>query len=259
MVSAAAKRSNFYIFCAACAIAPLFVPRIPQDPEYHHFADRRAWLGIVNFGDVASNLPFLPVGIAGLFVILGKHGGRAAASELERWLWTIFFAAVATTCLGSGFYHLEPNDLRVLFDRLPIAAACASLTLLVLAERVSLEAAAWSALPVYTFSFGSVVYWYFTESAGVGDLRFWGLAQFFPALAIPVAFALFPATYTKGYYYFVALAAYVLAKLCETFDGAVFSTLRLASGHSLKHLLAAAAAGALVAMVARRTRTPVVL
>ena len=33
----------------------VFVPPVPQWPEYHDFADRRAWLGIPGFFDVASN------------------------------------------------------------------------------------------------------------------------------------------------------------------------------------------------------------
>jgi hypothetical protein len=32
-----------------------------QDPNYHGFADNRALLGIANFANVASNLPFLLV------------------------------------------------------------------------------------------------------------------------------------------------------------------------------------------------------
>ena len=39
---------------------------VPQDPAYHHFVDQREMLGIANFWNVISNLPFLIVGIAGL-------------------------------------------------------------------------------------------------------------------------------------------------------------------------------------------------
>lgn len=39
--------------------------------------------------------------------------------------------------------------------------------------------------------------------------------------------------------YWLLLAAYVLAKVFEYFDGAIFSILRLISGHSLKHVVAA--------------------
>ena len=37
----------------------LFVPRIAQNPEYHQFADQRTLLGIPNFWDVMTNLPFI--------------------------------------------------------------------------------------------------------------------------------------------------------------------------------------------------------
>ena len=41
------------------AIAALLLPRTPQPLSYHHFADARSWLGIANFGGVASNVLFL--------------------------------------------------------------------------------------------------------------------------------------------------------------------------------------------------------
>jgi hypothetical protein len=46
--------------------ALLLTPPIPQDPTYHHFADRRAGLGIPNFLNVISNLPFAIVGALAL-------------------------------------------------------------------------------------------------------------------------------------------------------------------------------------------------
>jgi hypothetical protein len=39
---------------------------IKQNLAYHDFADHGAFLGIPNFFDVISNIPFLLVGIAGL-------------------------------------------------------------------------------------------------------------------------------------------------------------------------------------------------
>jgi len=51
------------------AIIALLIPPIPQPLSYHNFADHRSWLGIPNFNDVASNLPFAIVGILGLIVM----------------------------------------------------------------------------------------------------------------------------------------------------------------------------------------------
>ena len=42
------------------------LPPIAQDPSYHAFADRRGLLGISSFLNVATNLAFLAVGIAGI-------------------------------------------------------------------------------------------------------------------------------------------------------------------------------------------------
>jgi hypothetical protein len=44
-------------------IAAILAPRIAQPLAYHNFADRRAWLGIANFGDVVSNAGFAIVGL----------------------------------------------------------------------------------------------------------------------------------------------------------------------------------------------------
>jgi len=44
----------------------LLLPPIPQDQSYHEFADQRTILGVPNFWNVVSNLPFLAVGAAGL-------------------------------------------------------------------------------------------------------------------------------------------------------------------------------------------------
>ncbi len=55
----------------------LFISPIAQDPAYHQFADRRALLGIPNFGDTASNIGFLIVGALGLAFVFGAPSSRA--------------------------------------------------------------------------------------------------------------------------------------------------------------------------------------
>ncbi len=50
----------------ATAVGLYFIEPIPQSLLYHEFADRRSWLGIPNFGDVTSNLPFAVAGGFGL-------------------------------------------------------------------------------------------------------------------------------------------------------------------------------------------------
>jgi len=65
-------------------IGALFVPRIPQDPTYHQFADDRTLLGIPNFWNVVTNIPFVLVGIFG-FSRAGGHGsGKYNRRDADR-------------------------------------------------------------------------------------------------------------------------------------------------------------------------------
>lgn len=35
--------------------------------------------------------------------------------------WTFFYIGVAAVGFGSSYYHLEPNDARLVWDRLPVS------------------------------------------------------------------------------------------------------------------------------------------
>lgn len=68
------RRTQYVLAATALSVAAaLVLPRIPQPADYHDFADHRAVACVANFFDVASNLGFLVVGLAGL-VVIGIHG-----------------------------------------------------------------------------------------------------------------------------------------------------------------------------------------
>jgi hypothetical protein len=71
-------------------------------------------------------------------------------------------------------------------------------------------------------------------------------------VALPLVLVLFPARYTGSGLYLAALVAYLLAKFAEVGDGALYALGGLVSGHTLKHLLAAAGIGAIAWMHHRR-------
>lgn len=225
----------------ACLAALLLLPRIPQDQAYHRFADTRAWAGVPNAGDVLGNLAFLPAGLAGLLAL--RRPG-AATSAAARAGWAAFFGGVLLTTAGSGWYHLAPDDARLAWDRLPIALACQGLLCAQLAERVDERLAARLLAPLLLFAAGSVWWWARTQAAGDGDLRAYGVAQFGPSLALLLLALLAPRREgPRADLLWGVIAAYAAAKACEALDRPILDLGGLVSGHTLKHLLAAAAAG----------------
>jgi hypothetical protein len=231
--------------------AAALLPPIPQDPAFHDFADRRPWLGVPNFADVVSNLPFLPIAIWGWWVL-----GRVPAATLDhqgRLPYHAFFAGVAATTFGSGYYHLDPTTPSLFWDRLGITVIAVGLTAIFVTDRIDRRLGARVVLPLFLVAgLASVVHWRATELAGVGDLRFYGLVQFLPALAIPLICLLFPGRLTSARLVVLFMAWYGVAKLFEIFDHQIFDLLgQTVSGHTLKHL-AAATACAMVPLTLRR-------
>jgi hypothetical protein len=223
----------------AIAMILVWYGPIVQPSHYHEFADQRSWLNIPHFMDVVSNLPFLLVGVWGFHVAPNKSS-RA---------WQVFFISVALTCFGSSFYHWAPDDFGLLINRLPIAWACASLSCALLAERVDARfASTKTQLVALLFATLSVLYWYATQhfTQGKGDLRPYLLVQFAPMLLVPLCVFLAQASgpsLINGKDWAIVLGLYALAKVLEIADHQLFNLLGFISGHTLKHLLAALAAG----------------
>jgi len=79
--------------------------------------------------------------------------------------------------------------------------------------------------------------------------------QFFPCVALPLLFLLSPPKYTGTSYWLIAAGLYVLAKVFEFYDHAIYSVGFIVSGHTLKHLAAAAACFAILRYL--QTRRPI--
>ena len=128
----------------AVALA-LFVPAVPQTIAYHDFADKRAAYGIENFLDVASNLAFALAGGAGLLLVLRPR--TSFASPAERWPYLVFCIGVLLTAAGSCYYHLEPNNETLFWDRLPMTIAFMSLISAQIVDRIDVRAGLWRWCP----------------------------------------------------------------------------------------------------------------
>jgi hypothetical protein len=236
-------------------------PRIPQNQAYHNFADQRVLFGIPNCLEVISNVPFLIVGVWGMFVVSGR--GKAAKSHFidppqERWPYLIFFAGVALTAFGSSYYHLHPANDRLVWDRLPMTTGFMALVAAVTGERVSVRVGVHLLAPLLLSGIGSVFYWSITESAGRGDLRPYALVQFGSLLTTLLLIALYPPRYTRGSDFIISLGIYGLAKAFEATDRSIFAFGGIVSGHTLKHLAAALSAFWVLRMVQlRRPISPI--
>jgi len=217
----------------AAIIAMFLVDRIPQDPGYHRFADGRAILGVPNLWNVATNLPFLAVGVAGLL-----HA-REAPLRLH---FIVYCVGVALVAIGSGWYHLGPSNAALVFDRLPMTVAFMALFAAVVADRVSPDLGRALLWPCVAAGIASIGWWHLTETAGAGDLRAYAIVQFLPMLLIPLMLLLFPGMRMQASWLWAALAAYAGAKAAEFFDAGIYALGGFVSGHSLKHLLAALSA-----------------
>ena len=230
------------IFSLGMLLIAAIAPPIPQPPEYHRFADTRSYFGIPNFFNVVSNLAFLFVGIAGLTFLLSSHVSLAYKPFIEpreRWPYLILFLGAALVGAGSSYYHLAPDNDRLVWDRLPIAIAIMALLSAILMERVSLRAGL-QLLPVLAMAGAlSVMHWHWSEQRGAGNLNFYIVVQFYSILLIVLLGILFPPRYTRGGDIYIVFAWYSAAKLAEAADWKIYDLGHVISGHTAKHVLAA--------------------
>jgi hypothetical protein len=243
---------------SAFAVVLISRPAIPQDVAYHHMADTRPVLGIANGLNVVSNVPFALVGIVGLAGVLRSRAGVEGeeGSTSLRGPHVAVFGGTALTAVGSAYYHLAPGSARLVWDRLPMSLVCAGLVTVVLAECVDLRWARRLFLPILASAVASVGYWRWSELQGVGDLRPYALVQYGALLAIAMMLALFRGRVRRERYLIVGLIAYACAKGFEMADAPFFAlTAHAVSGHSLKHLMAAAGLACIAAMVHSPSRS----
>jgi len=242
----------FFFVTAVIILAAVLAPRVPQPRSYHQFADQRAWLGILNFGDVASNFPFAVVGIWGLWFVWSERGRPQFLDQRERWPYALGFFGLFLTAFGSSYYHLAPDNARLVWDRLPMTLVFMPLVAAMIAERISVKVGLWL-LPVLTaIGAASVWQWYASELRGEGDLRMYAAVQVY-ALVILLVALLLPPRYTRNTDLLWVVGFYALAKILETADRQVFElTGRAVSGHTLKHLAAAMAGYWVLRMLTKR-------
>jgi len=212
------------------------LPVISQDKQYHSFADTISLLGISNVMNVLSNIPFVIIGIIGLVISM-----KETDSYLPKTAMICFFIAVVLTGFGSAYYHIEPNNTTLVWDRIPMTITFMSLLAMIVSLHINKRWGELLLFPLLVLGIISVVYWFITEQDGHGDLRPYIFVQFYPMIAIPLIAFLFP---IKGVFVKILLPMigfYIVAKCLEHMDDEIYSITNGLSGHTLKHVFSALA------------------
>jgi hypothetical protein len=240
---AVSRRAGIWLFlvlAVVLGIAALLVPKTDLPPSYHHFADQREWLGIPHFGDVVSNVVYFIAGLWGLTFLSRKSNLGHFVDARERQLYLVVFLGLVLTAFGSAYYHLAPDNDRLVWDRLPMTIVFMPFVAALIAERVSVKLGLWL-LPILTGTgIASVLQWHHSIQLGAGDLRFFGAVQLYAVLAIFLALLL-PSRYKRSSDLLIVAALYVIAKVCEVADKRIFYLGHAVSGHTIKHLASGAA------------------
>jgi hypothetical protein len=242
-------RSYFVLILVGIVASALFIHGpIPQATGYNDFANQCSWFGLPHAENVLTNFPFLFLGVWGIW----RMRYYVIESKIEHLAWVGFFVGLILTAFGSSYYHVEPDNFRLVWDRIPITFSFICLFTAVLTERVSLRFAAISFLPMLIYSVGTVIYWYLSETWGDGDMRPYIMVQLLPLLIIPLLMKLYAPRYTHGWMLLMVAFWYLLAKIFEGLDGFVYQWSGHIGGHGIKHLLAAVACAQVIWMLEKR-------
>lgn len=223
--------------------------RIAQ-PLHYEFADGSATFGIHHAADVVSNAGFAVVAIWGWLTLRPRR-----TSDQLRAGWPgyrLFLIGLFLTAFGSGFYHLAPDNARLIWDRLPIALACAGLLVGVRGDTQPGLKTEIEAIVLGFSAVASVAWWAYTDRSGADDLRPYLLLQGLPLVLIPLWQAIHRAPRADRIAFAAAMVLYVLAKVAEVLDHEIANTFGFVSGHTLKHLIATMATAAVVWGLNRR-------
>lgn len=240
----ATRRAEFVVLVAfvTLTIAALLLPAIAQDPQYHRFADQRTWLGMPRAADVLSNAGFVVVGVFG-FVRLTRAALKMA-TRVSLWFVAIGFLL---TGFGSAWYHANPSDPSLVWDRLPMTIVLAGVIGAAIAERIGERASLYVLFALLVGGIATVIVWHATDNlTPYGVFQFGGILLLLAVLLMtPVRGDPFPWIWIVGWY--------AIAKIAELGDAFIWrATDGIVAGHAIKHVTAAAAGAAMFVGLRRR-------
>ena len=235
-------------------VITFLLPPIGQDPSYHLFADNKSFLGVFNFWNVITNIPFVVIGVYGLCIL-----NKSTAKKSIILIYCVLFIGIMLIGPGSAYYHYSPDNYRLVYDRIPMTIVFMAFLSAVVAECINARIGTLLLFPLIIIGITSVLWWHYTELTGHGDLRIYGLVQFYPMIATPVIMISFPSAANNNDWRILMWVVlwYAIAKIFEHFDTAIYSITNFISGHSLKHIMAAMATWYMVKLFANKYQVKV--
>ncbi len=222
----------------AAFLAMLISGPIKQDTHYHFFADNRLMYDVPNFWNVVSNFPFIIIGMIGVTYVT-KSRPNNAFKELSLGCY-VFFIGIFFTGIGSAYYHWNPTNQTLIWDRLPMTISFMAFFSVLIGDTISLKAGKQILWPLILLGFMSIIYW-----TALGDLRLYILVQFLPVILTPIILLLYKSYSNSAKYFWMMILFYAFAKIFESFDHQTFYNCGM-SGHSIKHVFAALAPVSLI-------------
>lgn len=212
----------------------IFLPSIAQDQNYHNFADQRTLFGVKNALDTLSNLAFIIVGLFGLVNFYNNQYIKISNSFSV--LLTLFFISIILTGVASFYYHLNPNDFTLVFDRLALTLVFTFILAMLASIRISTRSGFHTLAELIILAPLSVLLWNYN-----GNLTPYAVLQF-GGIEIIVLTLLLTKAQKQSPCFTSLIILYALAKVAEFYDIEIFNlSQNLISGHTLKHLIGALA------------------
>ena len=243
-----ADKRIFICSCHSSSTVGFFLPPGNDDAASAHDylqSRRKGYFIIKNFGDVLSNLFIFAGGIMGIILLhvrfLHDTDDIQVLESARKWqlevCFPILFYSTVAIAVGSTYYHWNPNDNTLLWDRLPMTLAFVSIFCFMLEEYIPKDCVGLGQsllTPLLLLGIFSVLYWRWTD-----DLRLYVLIQFLPLVIIAGLLICCQPRHGGTLQHTLALMCYGLAKVCEECDYEIYAvTKNQISGHSMKHALA---------------------
>ncbi len=221
-------------------ILPLFYlygfhHQMVQNQAFYNFADQNSLIGIPHFHNVISNLMFTLFSGYGLYLYFSNSQEYSIS-------WLVFLIGVFFVAPGSAYFHWNPNDQTLVWDRLPMTVGFMGLMSAAMVDVFKIKNEKLLLSTLVLFGLYSVIHWIVFN-----DLRVYTWVQLAPIIGLLYISFFLPSNVLRPRYLVIAILFYALAKASETYDQQVLDYIGY-NGHSLKHILASFSTLSLVIM-----------